>query len=275
MRSPIRLAFLAGAALVLFPLAPAEGAAETRDRPAAAEGQGTLAQATPEDPDFLFRAPRVTFTVRTGLFTHRAEGSFFDLTTTRFTAERSDFRSFDFGAEAAVALAPRVDLTLGFDGGSTEVRHEDVEWEELDGSAVLQSTRIRRGPALQIGLRGYLLPKGEQVSNFAWLPATVAPFVGAGVGYTGYDLRQWGDFGYEDPNDPNVGWIQYDDLNSNGGSSLAFLSGGADVNLRRNLALTLEARYQWSEANLQHDFRISDPLDLSGLRLTAGISVRY
>jgi hypothetical protein len=271
VRSPIRFVLLGGAALFLLSAPPAEGSI-----PLPGPGtQPTAAEVTPQDPDFLFRAPRLAFTIRTGLFTHRAQGAFFDVTTTRFSAERSDFRSFDFGAEAAIALSPRVDLTLGFDGGSTEVRHEDMEWLEADGSAVLQSTRLRRGPALQLGLRSYILPKGEQISNFAWLPATVAPFVGAGVGYTGYDLRQWGDFGYADPNDPDTGWIQYDDLNANGGATLAFLSGGADVTIRRNLALTLEARYQWSEANLRHDFSFTEPLDLSGLRLTAGLSVRY
>jgi hypothetical protein len=92
------------------------------------------------------------------------------------------------------------------------------------------------------------------------------------VGYMGYSVRQWGDFVYED--DDGL-WIQSDDLNADGGSGLFYASAGADVTLRRNLALTLEGRYQWSEDELGQSFALGAPLDLSGLRLTAGLSVRF
>ncbi len=251
-------ALLLGAAAALLVSAPLEAAAQ---------------RAPSADPDFLFRSPALTLTLRTGLFSHRAQGTFFDVTTRDYTAERSDFRSFDFGMEVAIAMgSPRLDLTVALDGGSTEVGHESRFWEETDGSPIFQSTRIRRGPAAQLGLRGYLLPRGEQISTFAWVPNTFAPYVGAGVGYTGYAVRQWGDFVYEDAEGV---WIQADDLNADGGTSLVYASAGTDIALRRNLALTLEGRYQWAEDQLRQDFRFSEPLDLSGLRLTAGLSVRF
>jgi hypothetical protein len=244
---------------------------------ATAGASASGAAATPaSNPDFLFQAPRITLTVRSGLFSYRAHeapGSFFDVTTERFTAERSDFRSLQLGAELAIALDPRVDLTLAFDGGSVAVDHESRLFEELDGTPIFQSTRIRSGPAAQIGLRGYVLPRGEQLSSLAWVPARFAPFVGAGAGYGGYDVRQWGDFAFTTVEGD---FIQYDDLSGSGGAGLLYASGGADILIRRNLALALEARYQWSESELGGDFRFSDPtLDLSGLRLTAGLSVRF
>jgi hypothetical protein len=241
--------------------------------PAPLEAQSARASA---EPDFLFQAPRLTLTLRTGLFSYRAQdaaGSFFDVTTENFTTERSDFRSVQLGAELAVALDPRLDLTVAFDGGSLALDHESRFFEELDGTPIFQSTRIRSGPAAQVGLRGYLLPRGEQVSSLAWVPARFAPFVGAGAGYSGYDVRQWGDFPFSTGEGD---FIQYDDLSGSGGAGLLYASGGADISIRRNLALALEARYQWSETELDGDFRFSDPtLDLSGLRLTAGLSVRF
>ncbi|CAN5661963.1 hypothetical protein BH23GEM11_BH23GEM11_02880 [soil metagenome] len=265
---------VAGAA-VLLSLAPLAAEAQTPSQPGVAAFASSPA-ATASNPDFLFRAPFITLTLRSGLFSFRANdaaGSFFDVTTERFTAERSDFRGLQLGAELAVAIDPRLDLTVALDGGSVAVDHESRIFEELDGTPVFQSTRIRSGPAAQIGLRGYLLPRGEQISSLAWVPAPFAPFIGAGVGYGGYDVRQWGDFGFTtDEGD----FIQQDDLTGSGGAGLLYASGGADVLLRRNLALTLEARYQWSESELGGNFRFDDPtLDLSGLRLTAGLSVRF
>jgi hypothetical protein len=228
------------------------------------------------DPDFLFRAPRVTLTLRTGRFWYRADappGSFFDVTTRDYTVESSDFRSLDLGAELALAVNDRLDLTVAFDGGRVQLHHESREFEELDGTPIFQSTRVRSGPAAQVGLRAFLLPRGEQLSTFAWVPSPVAPFVGAGLGWMGYDVRQWGDFVFSTPEGE---FIQADDLTGNGGAAVLYASAGADVALRRNLALTLEARYQQAEGDLGGNFRFSNPtLDLSGLRLTAGISVRF
>ncbi len=234
------------------------------------------AATTAPDPDFLFRAPRVTLTLRTGRFWYRADappGSFYDVTTRDYTVETSDFRSLDLGAELSVAVNDRLDLTVGFDGGRVELHHESRDFEELDGSPIFQSTRIRSGPAAQVGLRGYILPRGEQLSTFAWVPSPVAPFVGGGVGWMGYDVRQWGDFVFTTSEGD---FIQADDLTANGGTAILYASAGTDVALRRNLALTLEGRYQWADADLRGNFRFGNPtLDLSGLRLTAGVSVRF
>lgn len=232
------------------------------------------APATTSSPDFLFRAPGVTFTLRTGVMNYRASGGFFDVTTDVFTARRQDFRGPMLGAEIAASLGPRVDVTAAFDGGFVQVDHESAIYEELDGTPVFQSTRLRTGPALQFGARGYLLPKGEQVSALAWVPNRVAPFVGAGVGWMSWDLRQWGDFGFTtDEGD----FILADDLNDSGWSGLAYGSLGTDLLLARSWWLTLEGRYQWASADLAGDFRrLTDrTMDLNGLRLTAGLSVRF
>lgn len=225
-----------------------------------------------QSPDFLFSEPRLSVTARTGMFFYRGSGQFFNLTTSQFTASRSDFRGTELGAELGVALNPRLDLVAGIDGGGFSTTHAYRDWQEVDGSDILQSTRIRLGPSLQIGLKGYLLPRGESLGNFAWAPSAFAPYAGGGVGYTTFDVRQWGDFVYEDAEGV---WITYDDLTGDGGSALGFAMAGADIALRNNLALNLEARQQWSEGDIRGSFRLTDPLDLTGLRVTVGLVLRF
>jgi opacity protein-like surface antigen len=230
------------------------------------------APAAAQRPDFLFKEPRLGLTVRTGMFFYRGSGQFFDLTTSQFTAQSSDFRGTELGAELSVSLNSRMDLVAGIDGGGFSTTHAYRNWQEVDGSDVLQSTRIRQGPSLQVGLKGYPLARGEALGNFAWAPARVAPYLGGGVGYTNFDVRQWGDFVYEDVDGV---WITRDDLSGDGGSALAFAMAGTDISLRNNLALNLEARHQWSEGDLRGAFRLTDPLDLTGLRVTVGLTLRF
>jgi len=238
-------------------------------------GAALTPQAAPvaaQSPDFLFREPRLGLSVRTGLFFYRGSGQFFDLTRSQFTASSGDFRGTDLGAELSIALNSNLDLIAGLDGGGFSTTHAYRDWQETDGSDILQSTRIRQGPSIQFGLKGYPLARGESLGNFAWAPARFAPYLGGGVGYTSFELRQWGDFVYEDADGI---WITRDDLIGDGGSALGFAMAGADIALRNNLALSLEARHQWSEGDLRGAFRLTEPLDLTGLRMTVGLTLRF
>lgn len=259
-----------GVAAALLLLVPHVGVTSV-----SAQGPGSSPRAAPAaNPDFLFRAPGVALTLRTGVAGLRASGGFFDVTTDLFTAERSDFRGYSLGAELAAIVNDHFDVTVAFDGIGVRVDHESRIYEELDGTPVFQSTRLRAGPALQFGARGFLLPRGESMANLAWVPNRVAPFVGGGVGWTAWELRQWGDFGFTTSEGD---FILADDLSDSGWSALAYLGAGTELHLARNWALTLEGRYQFASTQVGGDFiRLTDPtLDLSGLRLTAGLSVRY
>jgi hypothetical protein len=225
-----------------------------------------------QSPDFLFSEPRLSLTARAGLFFYRGSGQFFNLTTSQFTAQRSDFRGTDLGAELGVAMNSRVDLIAAIDGGGFSTTHAYRDWQEVDGSDIVQSTRVQQGPSLQVGLKGYLMPRGQALGTFAWAPSLIAPYVGGGVGYTTFDVRQWGDFVYEDADGI---WIANDDLTGDGGAALGFAMGGVDIALRTNVVLNVEARQQWSEGDLRGSFRLTDPLDLSGLRLTLGLVLRF
>jgi hypothetical protein len=53
------------------------------------------------------------------------------------------------------------------------------------------------------------------------------------------------------------------------------LYGGADWSLGPQFFLTGEARYAWASADMSGDFGRYDPVDLSGLQATVGLSVRF
>jgi hypothetical protein len=231
---------------------------------------GTTQARSQGEPDFLFSAPRMNVTIRTGVHTLRANGQFYDFVIREFTAERDAFRGAGLGVELGIAAAPRVEVLLALDGAGVQVSTESRDWEEADGRPIRQATRIRVGPSLQGGVRMLLIPRSEQISGLAWIPNPVVPFVTGGAGVAGYELRQWGDFV-----DTAVPEIFAADFVSSGASVLGFAGGGVDVRIGRALSVVLEGRYQWSRADLDGDFFRFEPLDLSGLRLTAGLSVRF
>ncbi|TVP55461.1 MAG: hypothetical protein EA351_10755 [Gemmatimonadales bacterium] len=223
-------------------------------------------------PDFLFSPPTLNVTIRGGLMDYQATGQLFDFTSERFTTDASDFQGRTLGIELGVRLSEHFEATLGLDGGQVTVQHESRDWEEVDGSPIRQTTRVRSGPSGQFGIKGYVLPQGEQIGQFAWIPNRANVFVSGGIGVTAYEFRQFGDFVDEQP-DPAL--IFSDDFQSEGAAFLMYAGAGGEVTLRRNLALVLEGRYQWSEDELSGDFGDFEPINLNGLRLTAGLSVRF
>ena len=233
------------------------------------------------DPDFLFKRPMASITLRGGVFRNRARGEIFDSMAAWGTAQKSDFLGGAFGAEVGIWLSESWEATISLDGTRTEVRSESLSWEELDGSAVAQTTEFQVGPSLLFGIKRYLIPRGESLGQFIWVPTRFSPFVGGGVGFSGYSFRQHGAFVDEadldcaDGNPDILACIYDDDLKSQGSSLIASLGGGAEINLTRRTAASVEFRYHWGQDSLDGDFRSFDPIDLGGLRLSAGLSVRF
>ena len=65
--------------------------------------------------------------------------------------------------------------------------------------------------------------------------------------------------------------IFYAILKSSGWTEVVYLGGGADIYLKRRTYLTLDLRYSWASDALSEDFIGFDDINLSGLRLIAGI----
>jgi hypothetical protein len=265
--SPGALAFLAASAVAALLLGGAS--------PLPAQDLPPSFGRVDPDPDFLFRAPRISIGLRGGMFFHRADSDLFDFAEENLTVDRSDFRGGSLGIEGGVFFGPRLELTLSLDGSRVTLDSEYRDWVEEDGSAegqpIRQTTRLREGPTVSAGARWYLLERGDSLGEFVWLPSAWNAFVGGGAGITGYDLLLSGDFLSEAD-----GVISTERFASSGSDFFPFVSGGLEIGLSRRTALVVEGRYQWASENLSRDFQgFSEPIDLSGHRLTAGLFFRH
>jgi hypothetical protein len=235
----------------------------------AALGPGAAHAVAQSPPDFLFRAPTVSLGLRGGYAVARASGEIFKFTREQLTLGRSDFDAPSFGGQLAVRVAPRVDVAVDVSVSETRSRSEFREWVDLDDLPIEQETRFRRVP-LTFGVKAYLKDRGRSVGRFAWVPARWAPYVGAGAGWVWYRFEQQGDFVDFETLD-----VFPDIFTSHGRAPTLHMYGGADWSLGPQFFLTAEARYAWANADMGADFVDFDPVDLSGLQATVGLSVRF
>ncbi len=224
-------------------------------------------------PDFLFEQPVFSLTFRGGAFLNRADAQIYRFTTERLTVDRSDFRGATFGAEFAAWLGDRFEFTAGLDGGSTTLDSEYRDWdEEVNGTRIpiRQRTTLDLFPFLTVGGRAYLSPRGEAISRLAWVPTRMNAFVGGGIGGGWYSFNQSGDFVDEDE-----AIVFSADFTSEGSAFITYVSAGGEYLLSRRTALVGEARYLWGSDDMTGDFARFRDIDLSGLRVTAGLALRF
>jgi hypothetical protein len=221
-------------------------------------------------PDFLFQRPGMSLTLRGGAFLHRGESGVFDFAVEHLTVDRSDFRAGSIGGELGLWIGERAEIMIGADAGQVTVRSESRDWVEENGDPILQRTRLRSGPHLALGVKGYILPRGDAISRFSWVPARANAFAGGGVGVGRYEFHQSGDFVDEEEQVIFPG-----NFVSSGSTFFPFLTGGVEFSLTPRASLVGEARYLWGQMDMQRDFAQFDPIDLAGLRLTAGLAFRF
>jgi hypothetical protein len=219
---------------------------------------------------FLFERPSGSVTLQGG-FTHAsAGGDLFSFVTDQLTLNRSDFSGPTFGADLAVALAPRLDLVLGtsYTGMSRSSNYRHLV--DQNGDEIVQQTEFRRVPVM-LGVRAYLTPQGRSVGRFAWVPSRFAPYVGVGGGAVWYRFEQNGDF-VDYQNNDSVFNARF---TSSNWAPAAQGTVGLDVTLTPRIALTGEARYIWARGKLDQSFSGFDNIDLSGVSTTVGLTFRY
>lgn len=218
---------------------------------------------------FLFGPPSATLVLRGGLAHASAGSDVFAFSREQLTLGSRDFDGFLLGAEAGYRLAPRVDLSVGAAYAGRVARSEMRDWVDQDDLPIEQTTRFQRVP-LTAGVKAYPLARGRSVGRFVWIPARVAPFVGAGAGAMWYRFEQSGDFvDYETLE------VFFDEFESSGWTPTAHALAGVDVSLTPRFGVVGEARYGWAESGLGRDFEGFDRIDLSGLSLSLGLLVRF
>ncbi len=229
---------------------------------------GAEASATPpksQDPDFLFGAPRFSAGVRAGWNFARAESDLFDFTRELLTVGDRDFDAPTLGFDFALLLNQRLDAVFGFEYSRSSTTSEFRDFVGTDDLPIVQETKLTQFP-LTASLKLYLTPRGQEVSRYAWVASSAAPFVGAGVGLQWYKFEQVGEF------------VDFTDLTifdatlaSSGWAPTVHVFGGIDVKLNRKMFLTVEGRYAWADSKLKDDFTGFEPIDLTGLGITFGI----
>ena len=220
-------------------------------------------------PDFLLRSPRASLGLRGGYALANASSEVFDFARDELTLERSDFDAPAFGGQLAIRITPRVDVAFDLSVASTRPTSEFRDWVDTDDLPIEQVTEYRRVP-VTLGFKAYLKDRGRSVGRFAWIPARWAPYVGAAGGWVWYRFEQDGDFVDEKTLD-----IFTDRFTSRGKAPTMHVYGGADWSLGPVFFLTAEARYAWARTEMGPDFVDFDPMDLSGLQATVGLSVRF
>jgi opacity protein-like surface antigen len=229
----------------------------------------TFAAAQDMGRGFFFQEPTTTWSVRAGYGLANANSDIFSFTSNELTLERGDFRGVNIGSDLNFRLTSRLALGLGLWYEGRNAPSEYRNFVDQDDLPIEQTTKFQRMP-VTASLKYYLAPRGRSIGHFAWIPAKVAPYVGAGGGAMWYSFRQDGDF----IDQPSMD-VFHDTFKSSGWAPEAHAMAGLDVSLTPRLMLTGEGRYTYAKANMDEDFEGFDKIDLSGFAITAGLAVRF
>lgn len=218
---------------------------------------------------FLFKPPSGAFTIRGGFDRASAGSDVFTFVTDRLTVGRGDFSSPTLVVDVDYRVTPRIGALFGVGFSQSNRASEYRKWVDNNRRPIEQTTTYARVP-LTASIKTYLADPGRAIGHFAWIPARYAPYVGAGGGVMWYRFQQQGDF-----IDEQTLHVFPDRFDSDGWTPTVQAFAGTDVSLNPRFAVTMEGRYQWGRARMSTDFARFDRIDLSGLTLTAGISIRY
>lgn len=220
-----------------------------------------------QTPDFLFGQPHGAVGVRTGWLIARAGSDIYTFVQNQLTVNKTDFNAPAIGLDLDFAIAPRMTAVAGFDFNGSSTSSEYRNLVDNQRLPINQTTTLRQ-QNISGGLKFALTSRGRDISQHAWIPSAVTPFVGASGGLMHYNFAQHGDF---------VDFLDYSvfthTFQSSGWAPSTHVFGGVDLKASRRIYFSAEARYLWSHASLGRDFSGFDPIDLAGFRMTGG--VRY
>ena len=220
-------------------------------------------------PDFYFGRPAGAVAIRGGWLFSRASSDWYDFVTDQLTLNRRDFNAPAIAADIGITVTDRVQAVAGFDFNEASTGSEYRRFVDNNRQPINQSTTMRQA-SVTGGVRYALITPGRRVSSLAWIPRTITPYVAAGGGAVWYSVSQVGDF---------VDFVDFsvfsDVFKSDGWTPEAHAGGGVDVRVARRIFATVDARYRWAAGGLSQQWVDFDPVDLSGLRLSAGINVPF
>lgn len=229
---------------------------------------GAEAQRT-SGPGYLFGAPDGSVTLRLGYSRPSAGSDLFSYTTSNLSLSKADFGAIEVGADVGILQGDHLEWLFSVDVAKRSADSDYRHFIGSDGLPIVQATTFSRVP-LMIGVRYWLRPQGTTVGKLAWVPSFWTPFIALQGGAMWYEFHQSGDF----VNFSNGNAVFAGDLTSNGWTPVAAISAGAAFSLSPRFQLLTQARYVYANKTLGADFTGFQPIDLSGLSFTAGLSFR-
>jgi hypothetical protein len=237
--------------------------------PVVAAERGQSQSQSSGNPDFLFGQPWGYVGIQGGWSFASASGEIFDFVTEQLTVDKGDFNAPALLIDFAIDIHPHLAAAFRFEYSKATIESEFREWVDQDDDPIVQTTHYSKIP-LTANLKVYLRPRGREISRFAWVPYSVAPYVGGGGGLLWYRFEQFGDF------------VDFDDLGifsdtfrSDGWAPTFNFFGGVDVKLHKRFFLSVEVRYAWAESDLGQDFVDFEPINLAGLSTSAGVNILF
>lgn len=229
----------------------------------------SLEKDSSDKADFLFRVPKASFVARGGWNFASTNSEIFELVQDELTVEKGDFNSPVLILDFAYRINPRIDVMFRFGYSRVSVDSESRDYVDQDDNPILQATELKKIP-LTGNVKFYVTPRGLEISRFAYVPRSFAPYVGGGGGLLWYRFRQVGDFvDFEDLS------IFSDAFNSDGWTPTFHVFGGVDIKLTPRLFLAVEASYDWAKSDMGDDFVDFDPIDLAGFAMTVGLQIVF
>jgi len=174
-----------------------------------------------------------------GLSMPQAKGGLYGWLTNSLSFNKSDFRTPTYGFDFGIPFHPHFAAFASFDYNTFTKQSEYRHFVEDNGNSIMQTTTLSHASFVGT-LRYYPRKMGEDVGSYAWVPARILPYIGAGVGVVHYDIFQYGNF--VDEASPLFD-IHPDGLTSNGSALDKHLAAGLDIAISTRFVANMEARY--------------------------------
>jgi hypothetical protein len=132
-------------------------------------------------PDFLLGRPHGSFGIRGSWMFARADSDLFHFVQRHLTVDKKDFNTPAYGLDFSWMVTPRIDVQFGFEASNASKASEYRDFVDNQLLPIEQDTSLRERN-ISGSVRFSLMPRGQGVSRYAWVPRTFTPYVGAGAG---------------------------------------------------------------------------------------------
>lgn len=195
---------------------------------------------------------------RLGQLTPEGDSPYWEEKAIDFTRDVDDFEDLFVGGDFLWDTTPWLGVMVSLDHFSTDVDQEYRDFVDDQGFPIAHTTTLEITP-VTLGLVVRLAPPR----------APVRPYLGAGGGLYLWRLQEEGDFIDFTTSPPEIFFGDFEDDGSPFGY---YLLAGIEVPLGAYLSLVAEGRWDQADDELEGDFAGLGDLDLSGRRVSAGIS---